>query len=65
MPLPDGVTLLTKRFAQRAPSSVGEGGAQVFEMQAQRPGRMQVRFALKRRWEPTPVEIHTVDIDVG
>jgi predicted secreted protein len=62
--LPDGVTLLTTRFSQKAEAAIGDGGSQVFALQAQQPGRLQLRFVLKRRWEQTPVETRLIEVDV-
>ena len=62
--LPDGVRLIGSRFTPPATAMPGAGGTQVFELQAARPGRVQLRFALKRSWETGAAQHETVEVDV-
>ena len=62
--LPDGVRLLATRFSERLEPPVEDAGTQVFELQALQRGRLQLRFVLKRRWEQTPIQSRSIDVDV-
>ena len=64
LPPPQGVRLLGTRFEQKPGAEPGDGGTQVFTCQAQGPGRLELHFVLKRRWEQTPVQERVVEIDV-
>ena len=39
-----------------------DGGPQVFRLVASHPGRFELRFLLKRRWEQDPIEIRVVEV---
>ncbi len=60
--LPGGVKLVATRFPEKM--TVDAGGMQVFELQADEPGHLQLRFELKRRWQPTPIQSRLIEIDV-
>ena len=62
--LPDGVRLLTTGFSEKPGAAIGDAGTQVFALQAQQPGRLRLRFVLKRRWEAAPIETRTVEVEV-
>ena len=62
--LPDGVRLLTTGFSEKPDAAIGDAGTQVFALQAQRPGRLRLRFVLKRRWEAAPIETRAVEVEV-
>jgi predicted secreted protein len=62
--LPDGVQLLDSRFTPPATARPGAGGTQSFELQAARPGRLSLRFALRRSWETEAAQHETVEVEV-
>jgi predicted secreted protein len=55
--LPPGVELLGADG--EAPP---DGGPQVFRLLVSQPGRYELRFLLKRRWEQDPIEIRVVEV---
>jgi predicted secreted protein len=60
--LPPAVDLLGSDFDISADAAVGDGGVQVFRLVASQPGRYELRFVLKRRWEQEPMEIRVVEV---
>jgi Chagasin family peptidase inhibitor I42 len=53
--LPPGVELLG--------SAAGTENESVFQLRAGHPGRFEVRFVAKRRWEQEPIEIRVVAVE--
>jgi predicted secreted protein len=58
------ITLIATSFREPAGAAVGDGGTQVFELQAQATGRQQLHFVRKRRWEQQAIDSRLIDIDV-
>ena len=62
--LPEGVLLLGSDYVGTGPASIdGGGGTQVFHLKTQRPGRFNLLFVHKRKWETDPIETRLVEID--
>lgn len=49
--LPDGLRLLERGFRVPEGAAIGDGGTLVLRLQADRPGRFELRLDLRRRWE--------------
>lgn len=60
----DDVLQISSRFREQAGAGVGDGGSQVFELQAQKTGKQQLHFVRKRRWEQAAIDSRVIDIDV-
>jgi hypothetical protein len=59
--LPPGVELLGAGPVDDGISA--ERDDQVFRLVAGAPGRLELRFLLKRRWEQEPIEIRVVEVE--
>ncbi|MDT9001580.1 protease inhibitor I42 family protein [Paucibacter sp. APW11] len=62
---PSGVKLLGMRFLIAPDAAIGDGGTQVFELQADQPGPLQLHFVLKRRWETTLAQEREIEVMVS
>jgi predicted secreted protein len=61
--LPAGVELLGSEYETPAAGMPpGSPVVQVFRFRAANPGAHDIAFVLKRAWEPTPIETHTVSV---
>jgi len=60
---PAGVQLLGSDFKLPRAAPIGGGGTQVFHLQVDRPGRFDLQFQLKRRWETAPIETRAIEVD--
>ena len=60
---PASVQLLGSDFKQPPAAAIGDGGTQVFRLQAEHPGRFDLRFELKRQWETTPIQTSVIEVD--
>ena len=60
--LPSGIDLLGGGPAGED-GAAAERDGQVFRLVAAVPGRFELRFVLKRRWEQEPIEIRVVEVD--
>jgi predicted secreted protein len=60
----DDVLLISSRFREPAGAAVGDGGSQVFELQAQKKGQHQLHFVRKRRWEQQAIDSRVIAIEV-
>jgi predicted secreted protein len=56
--IPPGVELL-----DGTGEAASDGAPQVFRLVASHPGRFELRFLLKRRWEQEPIEIRLVEVE--
>ena len=63
--LPSAVELLGTDVLAPAGDTVDGEGVQVFRLVASQPGRYELRFLLKRRWEQEPIEIRVVEVTAG
>ncbi|MCV2356995.1 protease inhibitor I42 family protein [Paucibacter sp. B2R-40] len=61
----DHIVLLGTSFRQQAGAAIGDGGSQVFELQAQKLGALQLHFVRKRRWEQQAIDSQVVDLTVA
>ena len=61
--LPEGVLLLGSDYSESDPATIGGGGTQVFHLETQRPGRFNLVFVHKRRWETEPIETRLIEVD--
>jgi len=61
--LPDGVLLLGSDYVEASPATTGGGGVQIFHLTTQRPGRFNLLFVRKRRWETEPIETRQIVVD--
>jgi predicted secreted protein len=61
----EGITLVASGFREPAGAAIGDGGSQIFELRALRPGRQQLLFVRKRRWEQAAIDSRVIDIDVA
>ena len=61
---PAGLRLLDATLQASPGGAPGDAAAQIFRLQADRPGRLVLRFALKRRWEAVPIEERALTVDV-
>jgi len=61
--IPVGMQMLGKDFRQPQDALIGDGGTQVFHLKTESPGRFELSFALKRRWETTPIQVQQVDVE--
>ena len=61
--LPEGVELLGSDFSLPPNAAVGDGGTQVFHLRTSRPGRFELPFVLKRRWEIEPIDSRTIEVE--
>jgi predicted secreted protein len=59
---PEGVRLLGSEYRHAPDAAIGGGGTQVFCLEAQHAGRVDLHFQLKRRWESDPVETKAVEV---
>jgi predicted secreted protein len=60
---PAGVRLLGRDFKLPPGAAIGDGGTQVFHLQADHAGRFDLHFQLKRRWETAPIETRVIEVD--
>jgi predicted secreted protein len=60
---PASVELLGSDFKQRPGAAIGDGGTQIFHLRAGAPGRFNLSFQLKRRWESAPIETKEIEVD--
>jgi inhibitor of cysteine peptidase len=56
----EGVRLLGSEYRHPPDAAIGGGGTQVFRLEARHPGRFDLHFQLRRRWESVPIEKHVV-----
>jgi predicted secreted protein len=56
--------LISSRFRESAGATVGDSGSQVFELQAQEKGNLQLRFVRKRRWEQQAIDSQLIELNV-
>jgi predicted secreted protein len=65
--LPPGVELIgagpTSADAAGDDEPGGQADDQAFRLIVTAPGRFELRFVLKRRWEQEPIEIRVVEVD--
>ena len=61
--LPEGILSLGSDFVPASLAAIGDGGSEVFHLQAQRPGRYTLSFVRKRRWETEPIETKLIDVE--
>ena len=61
----EGITLVASGFREQAGAAIGDGGSQVFELRALWPGRQQLHFVRKRRWEQEAIDSRVIDIEVA
>jgi predicted secreted protein len=60
--LPEGVQLLGSDYSQPPGTAIGGGGTQVFRLKTTHAGNFLVRFELKRRWEPAPIQTREIEV---
>ena len=60
---PVGVRVLWSDFDQPPDAAIGDGGKQIFRLQADSGGRFELRFDLKRRWETTPIQTRVIEVE--
>jgi predicted secreted protein len=61
--LPEGVLLSGSDYVEASPATIGGGGVQIFHLTTQRPGRFNLLFVRKRRWEKEPIETRQIVVD--
>ncbi|MCV2369825.1 protease inhibitor I42 family protein [Roseateles oligotrophus] len=57
------IALIGTSFRQPAAATVGDGGTQVFELQAQSPGHHLLHFVRKRRWEAQAIDSRVIEVN--
>jgi len=60
---PPGVRVLARTFS--SPAAVGGSGTYVFRLQADQPGRYELSFRLKRKWEAAAALVQTMQIQAA
>ena len=58
------IVLIGTSFREHTGAAIGDGGSQLFELQAQEVGRHQLHFVRKRRWEQQAIDSKVIDINV-
>lgn len=61
--VPDGLRLLGAGYRGDPPEPTGSARDREFRLVAEAPGRRDLRFELRRTWEPAPIEQRTWHID--
>jgi predicted secreted protein len=56
----DGVELLGSRYTPAPGVGIGGGGKRHFRLRTRRPGTFMIEFKLRRAWETTPLEHHSI-----
>ncbi len=65
LPPPHGVRLLATDFKQPPDAAIGDGGTQVFRLQAEHAGHFELHFHHGREWESEPTERRVIAVDAG
>ncbi|MEJ6007564.1 protease inhibitor I42 family protein [Paucibacter sp. AS339] len=61
---PAGLRVRELAMEQAAAPSPGDGGQQVFQIQAEQPGHYVLRFQYKRRWEAQALETRVIELEL-
>ncbi|MFY7865833.1 protease inhibitor I42 family protein [Roseateles sp.] len=61
---PAGLRVSELAMEQVAAPSPGDGGQQVFQVLADKPGHYVLAFQYKRRWEREPIETRVIELDL-
>jgi predicted secreted protein len=59
---PEGVLLLGSDYVEASPATIGGGGVQIFHLKTQHPGRFNLVFVRKRRWETEPIDTKLIEV---
>jgi predicted secreted protein len=60
--LPEGVSLLGSDYVEASPGTIGGSGVQIFHLKTQHPGRFNLVFVHKRRWETEAIETKLIEV---
>jgi predicted secreted protein len=63
--VPPGVEVVGARFHDPSgPTVAGGSGTRIFQLLVPEPGSYSLTFHLRREWEPEPIEVSTIELEI-